>query len=179
VDFVRALSVTVGCLTPAPLRSRPRPLEVGHPVALELDAPAPLKAEGALRGSSFDIRVRLRASNDAPTWDSPAVEIASYVYRVNARQGHELLAFHWHPESTSSPVHTPHLHVSSRLIVPTPRGDPDALELGKLHLPTGHVSLPAVVRMLIEEFAVRPLTPTWQARLTEAEATLRGRPDER
>ena len=34
----------------------------------------------------------------------------------------------------------------------------------------GCASLPAVVRRPIKEFGVRPLTPTWQARLTEVES---------
>ncbi len=102
--------------------------------------------------------------------------IAGYSYRLLERNGRELLVFHWHPDPTVPAPTFPHLHVSARLVVPNPAGDPDTLPLDKLHLPTGHVSLPAVVRMLIEEFAVRPLTPTWQARLTEAEATLQGRP---
>jgi len=60
--------------------------------------------------------------------------------------------------------------------VPNAAGDPDVVPLDKLHLPTGHVSLPVVVRMPIEEFGIRPLTPTWQARLTEAAAILGGPP---
>ena len=75
-------------------------------------------------------------------------------------------------ESTAATPLFPHLHVSDRLLVPNPTTDPDAIPLDKLHLPTGRVSPRAPVRMLIEEFGVRPLTPSWQARLTEAGALL-------
>jgi len=135
--------------------------------------PAALAADGALRGVALAVRVSVRFDPVA------GASIAGYSYRLLERNGRELLVFHWHPDPTVPAPTFPHLHVSARLTVATPRGEPDALPLAKLHLPTGHVSLPAVVRMLIEEFAVRPLTSTWQARLMEAEATLRERPDGR
>ena len=87
--------------------------------------------------------------------------------------------FHWHPDPIVPAPAIPHLHVSAQLIVPNPANASDTLPLDKLHLPTGYVTLPAVVRMLIEEFGVRPLTATWQTRLIEAEATLQGRPGTR
>lgn len=98
--------------------------------------------------------------------------IASYAYALNDRSERELLAYHWHPDSKSSPIQTPHLHLSASLVVPNPGREATALPLDKLHLPTGLVSLTAIVRMLIDEFGVQPLTPRWRERLTEAERLL-------
>jgi hypothetical protein len=41
----------------------------------------------------------------------------------------------------------------------------------KRHIPTGHVTLPMVVRLLIEELGVAPLNSGWERILTEADPT--------
>mgnify|MGYP001271409931 FL=1 len=44
------------------------------------------------------------------------------------------------------------------------------IPLDKLHIPTGRVSIEAVIRMLITEFGVRPLREDWEKRLNETES---------
>lgn len=137
--------------------------------------PAPLRGVGVLHGSHLDASLYFNASSEA---SDPAAErwrIVGYDYALLDRHRRELLAFHWHPTSALSPVSTPHLHVSARLTVPRPGADPESLPLDKRHLPTGHVSLPAVVRMLIAEFGVQPLIASRQERLTEAAAVIADR----
>jgi hypothetical protein len=40
--------------------------------------------------------------------------------------------------------------------------------LHRAHIPTGIISLPAVIRLAISEFGVTPLRDDWQVRLADA-----------
>ena len=70
----------------------------------------------------------------------------------------EVLLYHWHPRG-NSPVATPHLHLEQGAQV-------GRTEIRDAHLPTGDVSMEAILRVLIEEMGVRPLRPDWDAVLT-------------
>jgi hypothetical protein len=84
----------------------------------------------------------------------------SYQYVISDQQQRELLAFHWHPEGVSA-ERDPHVHIGSGII------DSGAGDLGKVfsnfHVPTGHVPLGRVVRMLVTEFDVVPNRQDWDA----------------
>jgi hypothetical protein len=75
------------------------------------------------------------------------VETIRYSYTLLDRSQRELIAYHHHP-SGASWCTCPHLHVG------TATGDID----NKAHLATGWVSLPTVIRMLIEDPSI-PVTP--------------------
>ena len=77
-----------------------------------------------------------------------------------------LAAWHWHPMSNLSEDASPwpHLHAY---------GARDTLTLHKLHLPTGRVSLEAVVRFLIEDLDVAPRRTDWRAVLRRHEERFR------
>jgi hypothetical protein len=92
------------------------------------------------------------------------VVTTSYEYQLMDRAERMILTYHCHP-SGRSPVTAPHLHVGCRV----PLGD-----FAKVHLPTGHVSLPAVIQMTINELGVEPLRPDWDAVLSRAERELAG-----
>jgi hypothetical protein len=77
---------------------------------------------------------------------------------VYARDGREIVAFHWH--AGSGTAGSPHAHF---------RQLNDPIPMGKCHVPTGWVSLPTVVPFLIEELAVEPLRPDWREVLANAE----------
>ena len=80
---------------------------------------------------------------------------AEYAYTVLTGDGQRVLAYHWHPIGSSA-FTQPHVHVYGRT---TP------IDLRRMHLPTGHVALASALRLLIEEFGVRPLRDDWAARL--------------
>lgn len=80
------------------------------------------------------------------------VRVLNYFYHLYAGDENELIAFHWHPGRKSQPDF-PHLHVTSR-------PGPVRIER-KHHVPTGYVSLQAVIRFAIEELGVRPRRPDW------------------
>jgi hypothetical protein len=83
------------------------------------------------------------------TW---SVSSRAYYYRVDRPRGAELLNWHWHPAQT---FERPHLH---------------AAPLGRrMHLPSGRVSLEAVLRLLLSEFDVRPRRGDWASVLSASE----------
>ena len=64
-----------------------------------------------------------------------------------------MIAFHWHPTGRGGNIAFPHLHLGRAA---------GAVDIDpKAHVPTGRVSLEAVVAFLIRELGVRPLRPDW------------------
>jgi len=85
-------------------------------------------------------------------------------------QERELLVYHWHPVSRFEGLDHPHLHVSAALTAQVDATTRREIGLDKLHLPTGQVSLAAVIRMLITEFGIAPLRHDWRDVLDRAAA---------
>lgn len=97
------------------------------------------------------------------------VQLVSYWYEVSTTEDREILAFHWTPEADPSLMRTtPHLHVGSVNIAKDAPLAPKAFN--KLHIPTGDVSLQAVVRFLIEEAGVEPRRADWSEILDRGQA---------
>jgi hypothetical protein len=65
------------------------------------------------------------------------------------------------------------MHVSASLTARVSAAEERRIDLDKRHLPTAWLSLAAVVRILIEEFGVRPLHGDWRQRLDRADAASR------
>jgi hypothetical protein len=95
-----------------------------------------------------------------------AVETISRFYSLLTSDAIEILTFQWTPETTNGKPF-PHLHVGRAVVSDSTRILPDRFH--KVHVPTGHVTLAAVIRLAIEEFGVRPLTRRWRATLERAE----------
>ncbi len=95
------------------------------------------------------------------------VSITSYNYVLlhagpGAKSGSELLAFHWHPESSEGGlqvVTSPHLHIGSSVL--------REQALTKMHIPTGRIALEDVLRLAILDFRARTLDRNWEKRLQE------------
>jgi hypothetical protein len=91
------------------------------------------------------------------------VVTAGYVYQfLYADNDRECLAYHWHARG-ASPIVWPHIHVP---------GPVAPVDLTKAHLPTGVVSLPAVLRCAIGDLGVRPLRRDCATVLADAERAL-------
>lgn len=94
----------------------------------------------------------------------------TYSYRILDRERNEILAYHWHPAGASR-VTQPHLHLSNKINpIDVGRGQ-EPLALADLHIATGPIDFAAVVRMLIEEFDVQPLTDGWRDALSAYETS--------
>jgi hypothetical protein len=95
--------------------------------------------------------------------------IRMYQYRLLDHDRRELLVYHWQPGSAFLGPDHPHLHVSASLTAQTSAIEKRSINLDKLHLATGRVSLASVVRMLITEFRVAPRRHNWSETLDRTE----------
>ena len=145
----------------APGRSPYDPGDVQH--VIELGGPGVVRLTGA---EQLSLRVLFRyqigsTGEQGRGWD---VTTRAYYYAVRDADRGEVVAYHWHPEGSGS-VTDPHLHVGRAIVGP-------ALQFGnryihRMHFPTGEVSLAAIIRLLVEEFGVRPLRDDWREVLRE------------
>jgi hypothetical protein len=98
---------------------------------------------------------------EAPDEQGPwKIATRAYRYRIDSAAGAELILWHWHPRDREGRPHRrprPHLHAQVG-------------ELRGRHLLTGRVSLEAVIRVLLDEFDVRPRRDDWRSVLDASEA---------
>jgi hypothetical protein len=160
VDAVRErLAAIAGCVTD-------RPVVVGgslapaHPPEFSfrpLGLPTRLRGRLQDRGLHFHMAIGFLIGQYENGYIARQVDYQHYLLDADQR---EILAYHWHPTGVS-PVTWPHLHLSGRL-APLDAGRGQALiTIGGMHLPTGHVTLADVVRLLITEFDIRPRRADW------------------
>lgn len=82
--------------------------------------------------------------------------MVSYSYGVNVMvdgQPHEVVAFHWTPNAEPPQRHYPHMHVGSLITTGSRFRRKD---FNRLHIPTGRLSLEAVLLFAVEELGVEP-----------------------
>ncbi len=96
-----------------------------------------------------------------------------YQYRLLDHNHRELLAYHWQPGHAFAGPDHPHLHVSAALDAQLDAVTRRKIDLDKLHVATGQVSLAAMVRMLIIEFGIAPLRHDWRETLDRTDLDLR------
>lgn len=88
-----------------------------------------------------------------------------YEYRLLDHRLEEQLVYHWQPGPDFAGPDHPHVHVSATLDVQIDALSRRAIDLDKLHIPTGRVTLQDMIRMLITEFQVAPRRPDWRETL--------------
>ena len=109
-------------------------------------SPEPARLRGARPLNLLLLRVfDIPSIVDDPT--AERIGTTEYSYELRGANGHPFLAYHWHPVGLS-PVTTPHLHIG---------GSVTGVDLSKVHLPTGPVFLPDVLRFAIIDLGVEPL----------------------
>jgi hypothetical protein len=104
-----------------------------------------------------------RLAENRGLWTASTTE---YIYRVSDERDDLLAAWHWHPmtQLSGDDAPWPHLHAY---------GVRDTLTLHKLHLPTGRVSLEAVIRFLVMDLDVAPRRADWRTVLDRREEQFR------
>jgi hypothetical protein len=120
------------------------------------------------RESSLRLRVHMRYSvvsrvKKASSEDYD-VSITQYRYDVLDLSGQELFVYHWHPDGLSD-VDEPHLHIAREpftLSASRPGREARSLAIDKAHFPTGHVTIPQVIRFLIRDLGVEPRVADWE-----------------
>lgn len=171
--YIQGLQAVVGCVTESRIsvheRSFPQ-LDTTYPAVLNENNPVTL---AGLRPLTFSGGQEFRIVQDSNAANGPnRITTVKYWYQFALLDGRKLLTFHWTPETTSPGQRTyPHLHVESSLLDPSGPFMPDTFS--KLHIPTGPVSLAAIVRFAIEELGVTPIPRDWNERLGNVEAAFR------
>lgn len=105
-------------------------------------------------------RYRVVLESDDESSGTYRVIPVGYAYTISNHQHREIIVFHWHPGQRSH-EHDPHIHIGSVVI------DSDSIDTGKtfsrFHIPTGHVSIVQIVRLLLTDFNVVPNRQNWEA----------------
>jgi hypothetical protein len=106
-------------------------------------------------GISFAMVQHYRIIEDSSPRGPWRVVTVTYSYVYEDHAGHEILAFHWHPDQRST-ITFPHLHLGYGAGQLRP-------ELHRAHIPTGRVSLAHVIALGIRELGVEPLRSDWES----------------
>ena len=149
-NYVGPLQRVLSCVSTAVLLHRPPDPRVVQAWTTSEDPVRVRCGDGSLWLSVGQEYQVVRYGGPLGPWK---VSTKRYRYRVDDDAGTELVSWHWHP---ASGYRHPHAHVMSGHLV------------GQ-HLPTGRVSLEAVVRFLIEEMGATPRRDDWDRVLTAAE----------
>ena len=171
-QFIQTLGLVTGCVTTErPTVSTRAPFTPGELYTIFFpDSVSLTREDGLASGLLLDIShvfEIVRAAEPRVRW---RVSTRMYEYRILDQQETELLVWHWQPgDEWFGPDH-PHIHVSATLQARMRDGEElRAFDLDKIHVPTGRVLLEAVVRMLINEFNIRPARANWEAILERSE----------
>lgn len=175
--FLETLGSAVSCVTAQRLAVSTDAFAVGAAHTIAFPAPVSLRSPaGGPSGLLFDVahvftnleaeRVRLRRN-----W---RVTTQMYEYRLLDHELRELLVYHWQPGSEFAGPDHPHLHVSAALEAQIDAFSRRTIDLDRLHIATGRMSIEAVVRTLITEFRVAPMRHDWRNTLDRTEAVFRG-----
>lgn len=173
--FLRDLGLATGCLTERRFSTDRRPYDPGatHNVRLGREGEAvPLRGTVEASGLRLSVRLQYRIVPDAgpERFASWRVATTGYEYKLLDSLERELLVFHWQPGPTFRGPDHPHLHLSASLVARVSAIVTRELPLDRVHIPTGRITIEAVVRMLIAEFGVAPVVPDWERRLARTEA---------
>lgn len=164
--YVERLRESLHCVTPVRLTLRERGtlrVDVPYSVALNEMRPVRLQANPPIYLVAGQV-ARVRPVDDPR---GPfKVRTDSYFYAIHVAGSvngatAEALAFQWTPDATGvSEVGFPHLHIGAVLVAGQTALRPGSLH--KAHIPTGRVSVEAVIRLAIREFGAKPLVSNWE-----------------
>jgi hypothetical protein len=161
--YAKPLKAVLGCLTRETLLRTPIPdSEDQNGNALQrfffVKSPVLLKDSGL--AFDFSHYFRIVWNGETSTY---RVKTISYTYEIeDEATRHEILAFHWEPDSPRSRVKTPHLHLGFAL------RDKSLPFHNKAHIPSGRVPVEDVVSFLISDLQVTPLNSDWSAVIAAA-----------
>ncbi len=155
--YVEFLQKTLSCVTNAQLYvgRPPRGDKEQHALTLS-EGPAGVKRADGSR-LSLAIGQLFHYVKDKPNPGEWKVSTDSYAYSLGlpGNGTNEFLAWNWHPPNPPYP----HLHSCIRS---------EAVEdAARLHIPTGRVSVEAVIRFVIEELEAVPARDDWDEALAQ------------
>ena len=157
-EYRHSIQRMLSCVTPSvvDVAGGYYPAQVPHRLTLNDGVPVAL---GGPSRSRLELQQYYRIIETGRPDAFWMVDVVAYYYAVHDSEGREVLLYHFHPRGSSS-VATPHLHLGQGAQV-------GRVEVRDAHLPTGVVSLSAVLRVLIEEMGVNPRRSDWESILAE------------
>ena len=158
VNYKHGIQRAVSCVTPSvvDVAGGYHPSPIPHRLTMNDGLPVALGGQ-----SQFMLRLQqyYRVDETGGAGGHWRVAVLEYYYSIHDAEEKEVLLYHYHPRG-NSPVETPHLHLGHGAQV-------ERIEVRNTHLPTGTVSLNAVLRVLIEEMGVQPRRADWDSILTD------------
>lgn len=142
-----------------------------YPIVIGVEEPVLLRVEAGKPqiGVKIAQSVRIVQTGSSKRQDRYTVSVARYVYALMTADGREILAFHWTPDAADpNQRRFPHLHVGAVNLDANGPIRPGTFH--KMHIPTGPVSIEAIVRLAITEFNVLPLRSNWEQVLRRTES---------
>jgi hypothetical protein len=171
-NYIRQMREALQCITRERLMLANRTERIsagpGYPIEFSSDEPIPLRVEPGYPPIGFTIAqsVRIMPTGSPTRQERFIVSVVRYTYALTTVDGKEVLAFHWAPDLPIHPAF-PHLHVGAINLDPNSPIRPGTFH--KMHIPTGHITVEAVIRLAITELNVRPLRPDWEQVLERTE----------
>jgi hypothetical protein len=164
-NFLEPLKAVIGCITSEGFVTRSPQRTGDEQVAHFQDGFAILDRQSGqtLKLELVHRYIVAEVEGERGPW---AVRSTEYIYDIADEADEPIAAFHWHPldAQAGDEMRWPHLHAY---------GTHPSLTLHRLHLPTGRVSIEAVVRFLIEDLQVVPRRDDWSAILDRHEEQFR------
>ena len=156
-----AFAAALSCVsTTRPMTTKLTHLNFGTNYAISTSQITPLRLRSA-EGHHLRALQSFRPLDDARKRFSH-LEQQSYFYEcsIDGNHPHELIAFHWDREPVGiAGRHEPHIHIGRATLSP---GSAFSISnFHKLHIPSGYIRFPSVIRFLIEELGVEPIRPNW------------------
>lgn len=126
---------------------------------VDLAGPIPLKFSA---GQNYEI-VELEEEDPQGRYN---IRTCGYFYEIATADERQILSFHWQPDAKPARagdqvVTVPHLHVGAAITTGQTVVRPG--DFHKVHIPTGRVSLEAMIWLLIEQFNATPLNSNWRS----------------
>jgi hypothetical protein len=175
-NVVRAFREALGCITQAHIATADltTKIEAGpiYPINVGAIEPILLRVNSGNPGVGISVGQSVECVQTGSPRRQERFEaiIVDYFYALSTSEGNEILAFHWTPEPPDPNQQTfPHLHVGAVNLDANSPIRPGTFH--KMHIPTSHVTVEAIIRLAITELNVRPSRADWEEVLTRTERT--------
>lgn len=132
--------------------------EGGVPTGIPIDT----EAHGPLY---FRVYLVVRCLQERRAYRLTTHQYGYYLSRGPRLDDAALLRWEYDPEQTSG--WWPHVQAAARLRC----GEGNEMDLNRVHVPSGRVTLESVIRFLIADLGVRPAREDWDERLNRSERT--------